>query len=137
MGVRFPFEDVCRTIGTNYFATNSLAYMIALAIHEHFDEIKLYGFSMDATDWSDNYARPCIEYMLGLAVGRGIKVWVARPSALLLGDLYAKTVPVPSFTLEMAADALRTASASLAQTAAAMEGLYQLAVKGQAQHGEL
>ena len=36
--VRYPYEDVCRTIGGNYM-TSEPAFMLALAIHEGFELI--------------------------------------------------------------------------------------------------
>lgn len=61
---------------------SSPAYMIALAIHEGATTIGLYG--IDILDDSEyTLERPCLEYLIGLAVGRGIEVIVPEgPSAL-------------------------------------------------------
>ena len=105
--IRYPREDVAETIGSNYFQVNTIAYMVALAIHEGFQEIKIYGVGMSSNDVGDGYARPCIEYLLGLARGRGIKVWVHPKSALLKADLYAQIVDPSYLALHKALDILR------------------------------
>jgi hypothetical protein len=143
-GVRYPYEDVVATIGSNYFATNSFGYMVALAIHEGFEEIKLYGADFGPKDTSDAYARPCIEFLLGLAVGRGIKVWAPEGSALLKGDLYGRTVDPSGLALEEALDVLRRYSewlkygrerARLEQASIALTELYDELISGKARHG--
>lgn len=92
--VRYPYEAVCQTIGGNYL-TSAPSFMLALAIHEGFELIKLYGIDMhNQQEWS--YERPCFEYLLGLAIGRGIRVWMPESCPLLKGAIYAKTVDVPS-----------------------------------------
>lgn len=64
-----------------YF-TNSISFMIALAIHEGFGEIHVYGVDMAVmTEYSEQ--RPSCEYYLGIAVGRGIKVYIPPESDLL------------------------------------------------------
>ena len=92
--IRYPYEDVCRTIGGNYM-TSEPSFMLALAIHEGFDLIKIFGVDMDCDrEWA--YERSCFEHLLGFAMGRGIKVMLPEGCPLLKGPLYAKTVDVPS-----------------------------------------
>ena len=92
--IRYPYEDVCQTIGGNYM-TSEPAFMVALAIHEGFDLIKVYGVDMDCDrEWA--YERSCFEHLLGFAMGRGISVWLPEGCPMLKGSLYAKTVDVPS-----------------------------------------
>lgn len=134
-GIRYPYEAVCATIGSNYFATNSLCYMTALAIHEGFKAIKIYGCDMGPKDVSDGYARPCMEFLLGIAVGKGINIWVSEECTLLTGDLYARNVPVPSYALEIAFDALQRTSVQLHEAAVAVASIYRSAVQGRAYHG--
>ncbi len=76
----YPVEEVADLVG-DYF-NSSIAYMIALAIHEGVDEIGIWG--VDMTD-SEEYAyqRPNAEYLIGLARGRGIKVTIPEESYLL------------------------------------------------------
>ena len=61
---------------------SSPAYMLALAIHEGAETIGLYG--IDVLDDSEfSYESPCLEYLIGLAVGRGIEVIIPEgPTAL-------------------------------------------------------
>lgn len=78
--VKYPLKEVIDAFG-NYF-TNSISYMIALAVMEEFEEIGVWGVDM-ATDTEYDHQRPSCEYFLGVAVGRGIKVYV-HPAADLL-----------------------------------------------------
>jgi len=89
LSIRYPIEEVIAFFSEtdpgfangNYFVS-SIAYMIALAIFEDYKEIHLYG--VDLID-DDEYAhqRPNTEYLIGLARGRGIKVYIPQESALL------------------------------------------------------
>jgi hypothetical protein len=75
--VPFPFDEMhCQ-----YF-TSSIAYMIAYAIYKGADEIDLYGIQM-ATRVEFTNQRPCCEYWLGYAEGKGIKIFINRPSQLI------------------------------------------------------
>ncbi len=69
-----------------YF-TNSISWMIALAIHEKVNEIGLWGVDMaqHGVGLQSEYAhqRPSCELWLGVAVGRGIKVTIHQHSDLL------------------------------------------------------
>lgn len=75
--VVFPFKEMHR----QYF-TNSVAYMIAYAIYKKAKRIELYGVQM-ATPVEFRRQRACCEYWLGYAEGKGIEVYVHRPSQLL------------------------------------------------------
>jgi hypothetical protein len=78
----YPWETVIKRFG-RYF-TSSLAEMLALAILQEPKEIGIWGVDMVC---ADEYAhqRACCEYLLGIAVGKGIKVTVAKESPLLRG----------------------------------------------------
>lgn len=98
-GVRYPFEEVCDTllpglirlvgddeVRMKYF-TSSVAFMMALAIYEGFDQIELYGVDMDSdTEWG--YQKPCGEFWMGYALGRGIKVIIPEVSQLCTAPVY-------------------------------------------------
>jgi hypothetical protein len=75
----YPLQDVMSTCG-DYFSS-SVAYMLALAIHEGAQEIALYGVTMEADD-EYGFQRPNCEYLIGLARGRGIKVHIPEQSSL-------------------------------------------------------
>jgi hypothetical protein len=80
MSLPYPLEQVTDAFG-RYF-TNTISYEVALAILLGFKEIHLYGIDM-ATDSEYGDQRPSVEYFLGLAAGRGIKVYVPNECDLL------------------------------------------------------
>jgi hypothetical protein len=79
--VRFPIEDLCRDLGSEYW-TNCPAEMIGFAIRLGYKEIHIYGVDM-AQESEYATQRPCCEYWLGIAIGRGIKVYVPPESDLM------------------------------------------------------
>jgi len=78
--VQYPLGDILNVFG-GYF-TNTVSYMLALAIYEQFEEIHVYGVDM-AVDTEYHHQRPSCEYFLGVAVGRGIKVYIPAEADLL------------------------------------------------------
>lgn len=98
--VRFPFEDVVNNLWPHRategdhktsrpYLTSSIAYMQALAIAEGFEDIAVVGVDMAAdSEYADQ--RPCCEYLVGLAQGRGIRMWLPEACGLLNGPLYGR-----------------------------------------------
>ncbi len=91
--VAYPLDDIIKWFedkghnGARYF-TNSISYMIALAIYEGYKEIHIYGVDM-AHDSEYAFQKPSCEYLIGIAEGMGIKVHVPCESDLLkAGKLY-------------------------------------------------
>jgi len=94
---QFPFEESYKLFallqrenkpGQPYY-TNTIAYMMALAIMEGFDRIELYGIEMSGgTEYA--YQKACLEYFIGLANGRGIEVYLPEHCALMNARLYHK-----------------------------------------------
>lgn len=78
--IRYPFASVAHDIGAPYW-NSSVAYMVALAIHEGVEEIGIYGVEMRADD-EYGYQRPNMEYLIGVARGKGIKVLIPDESPL-------------------------------------------------------
>ena len=87
--VAYPLQEVRETVFKGFprwdqtdWYNSSPAYMIALAIHKQVDTIGLWG--IDVLDGSEfTYERPCLEYLMGLAVGKGIKIVLPEgPTAL-------------------------------------------------------
>ena len=76
----YPFDEVAETIGAYYF-NSSIAYAFALAIHEGAEEIGIWGVDMVGSD-EYAYQRPNMEYLIGVARGRGIKVHVPDESPI-------------------------------------------------------
>lgn len=75
----YPVAEVAQTTGGVF--ESSVAYMLALAIHEGAEEIGIWGVTMEGND-EYAYQRPNCEYLIGLARGRGIKVFVHERSSL-------------------------------------------------------
>ena len=78
--VQYPIQEVIQNMG-NYF-TNTISYELALAIVEGFKEIHIVGVDM-AVDTEYFHQRPSCEYFLGVALGRGIKLWMPNNCDLL------------------------------------------------------
>lgn len=76
----YPFDDVAKSISGYYF-NSSIAYAMAMAIHEGAEEIGIYGVDMKADD-EYGYQKPNMEYLVGLARGKGISVHIPEESPL-------------------------------------------------------
>ena len=82
----YPFESVSKSIGQAYW-NSSIAYAMAMAIHEGAEEIGIYGVHMSGTD-EYAYQRPNMEYLIGVARGKGIKVHIPEESSLCKFEPY-------------------------------------------------
>ena len=85
----FPLDAVLERFAEGYF-TNTISYMIALALVEGCEELALYGVDMALTgdpdiEESNEYGlqRPSCEFYLGIAVGAGVKVHMPAETTLL------------------------------------------------------
>ena len=76
------------TTGEPYL-TSSIAYELALAIHEGFAEIHLYGVDL-TTEGEYAWQKPGVEFLMGVAAGRGITVVVPDNCPMLRGGLYGR-----------------------------------------------
>ncbi len=85
--VRYPIEEVIADVGD--YLTSSMAYMLALAIHERAEVIHAYGVDM-ATKGEYAEQRAGFEYLLGLARGRGIRIVLPTACPLLRAPLYGR-----------------------------------------------
>ncbi len=66
----------------NGYFTNSISYMVALAIDWGYKEIGVWGVDMaTATEWGSQ--RPSCEFWLGIALGKGIKLTIPHESDLV------------------------------------------------------
>lgn len=79
--VRFPKQELEKALGSRYF-TNSISWMVALALAENFEEIHVYGVDM-AQDTEYRFQRPNLEYWLGRAESMGRRVYIPDGSDLL------------------------------------------------------
>lgn len=81
--VEFPLEDVLNNLGHDYF-NSTAAYAVAFAIHAGVKKISLFG--IDYTLPNQHHAekgRACVEYWLGKAQERGIKISLPKTTTLL------------------------------------------------------
>lgn len=87
----FPLEQAFRHfsldgVKPNRYFTNTISYMLALAIMEGFTEIGIYGVDMMMGGGAGSeygWQRPSCEYFVGVAQGRGITVHIPDESDLL------------------------------------------------------
>lgn len=89
--VAYPFDDVEKIIRKSMqgfvYLESSIAYMLALAMLEEWERpdnlrVGIWGVDMGTTT-EYAYQRPNMEYLIGKAEGRGMKVWVPPQSSLL------------------------------------------------------
>jgi hypothetical protein len=82
--VPFPKELMLETFGS-YF-TNTISWLLALAIFMEYKEIHVYGVDMAQDQLLQaeySHQRPSCEFFLGVATGRGIEVVLPKGSDLL------------------------------------------------------
>lgn len=83
----FPLAEVAECLGRRYFES-TVAYMIGLAIFEGWRHIGLWGVQMGTTlEYIEQ--RPNIEWLIGLAEGRGIKIELMPGSRLCMSHFEA------------------------------------------------
>lgn len=81
--VEFPLQDVLNNLGHDYF-NSTAAYAVAFAIHVGVKKISLFG--IDYTLPNQHQAekgRACVEYWLGKAQERGIKISMPKTTTLM------------------------------------------------------
>jgi SAM-dependent methyltransferase len=81
--VQFPLEAVVHDLGVAYF-NSTVAYAIAMAIHERASHISIYG--ADFTYPNAHHAekgRACVEFWIAMARSRGIVTTFPRTSSLM------------------------------------------------------
>jgi hypothetical protein len=83
--VAFPLEEVVNSLGQAYF-NSTAAYAVAYAIHLGVKHISIFGCDYTYPDAHDaEKGRGCLEFWLGIASARGIKLSVPKTSTLLDG----------------------------------------------------
>jgi len=80
--VIYPKARVMETLGTHDYFTSSIAFMIALAIAEGFEEIGIYGIDL-IIGREYHFEKPCAEFYLGIAQAKGITYHIPKGCALL------------------------------------------------------
>jgi len=82
--VRFPLEWILEVTGGRRYFTCTFAMQIAWALAEGYTEIGLWGIDLDLGTHRERLVeKPCVEYWLGLAEGRGVKITLPRESTML------------------------------------------------------
>ena len=82
-GIVFPRAEIEVKFGAWFDSTP--AWMVAHALLEGYREIHIYGIHL-ATEWEYLKQKPNMVYLLGLAVGLGAKIVLAKGSPLLGGS---------------------------------------------------
>jgi hypothetical protein len=81
--VEFPLEDVLNHLGHDYF-NNTAAYAVAFAIHTEAAEVSLFGMDYTYPNVHDaEKGRACVEFWLGQAHARGIKINLPKTTTLM------------------------------------------------------
>lgn len=78
----YPIDTIIKFFNTDYFS-NTVDYAIALAIYKGYTEIGLYGINMlRGSEYA--YQKAGVEFWIGQAMGRGIKVINHSPISTIL-----------------------------------------------------
>lgn len=88
----YPIQEVIDHFKIDYF-TSGVAYALALAIYQGAAKITMCGIT--GTEQVD-IQRPCIEFWMGVAHGRGVEIVSTGPGVLLIRTEPAETAPVLS-----------------------------------------
>jgi len=92
----YPLDEICddcfahlkRGEVMNKYLTSSASLLVAMAIHEKYDEIYLAGFEMKSGS-EYGYQRDGLAYLVGLANGRGIDVILPENTGFLKAKIYS------------------------------------------------
>lgn len=81
--IEFPLQDVLNDLGHDYF-NSTAAYAIAFAIHIGVEKISVFGMDFTYPDAHDaEKGRACVEFWLGTAAARGIKIALPKTTTLM------------------------------------------------------
>lgn len=79
----FPLEDVLNKLQFDYF-NSTAAYAVAYAIHVGVKELSLFGIDFTYPNAHDaEKGRGCVEFWLGIASARGIKIRLPQTTSLM------------------------------------------------------
>lgn len=82
--VEFPLRDALQAIGGLDYLNTSVAHAIAFAMHLGVEELSLYGCDFTYPDiHASESGRGCVEYLLGLWCGRGLRVNLPTSTTLM------------------------------------------------------
>lgn len=81
--VEFPLEAVINSTGFAYF-NSTAAYAVAYAVHLGVKKVSLFGMDFTYPNAHDaEKGRACVEFWLGMAAARGIKISIPKQSTLM------------------------------------------------------
>lgn len=86
--IKYPYDDIVNFLvdGDDYrigeYFCSSISYMLAMAMWRGYKEVHIYGVNL-IDDEEYVHQRPNLEYLIGLARGRGMRVFIPEGSALL------------------------------------------------------
>jgi len=81
--VEFPLEAVINSCGWSYF-NSTAAYAVAYAAYIGVEQLSLFGFDFTYSDsHKAEKGRACVEFHLGIAVSRGMKIGFPGNTSLL------------------------------------------------------
>lgn len=80
----FPLDEYVERFGQPYFL-NTISYMIAYALLQGAKEIELFGINQ-ASSSEYFYEKPSVEYLLGIAIGMGVKVAIHGDKSEVLSN---------------------------------------------------
>lgn len=80
--IEYPFKEIIKQPWAIQYFTCTMAYQIALAIHQDFKTIGLWGLRMDiGSPRERTIESAAIQWWLGIAKGRGIEIiWDEHPA---------------------------------------------------------
>lgn len=78
----FPIEEIIKQYGSPYF-NNTIAYMIAYALVQGVQSIDLWGINQ-ASGSEYFYEKGCVEFWLGVAIGKGVTIKIGGQWSELL-----------------------------------------------------
>lgn len=98
--VEYPLSCIADNLdGERMYFTNTISYMLAHAIVENYDRIELYGIDMDhGTEYA--YQKASAEYILGIAIGRGIEIVLPDGCSMLNAPLYGYDANVQNISVD-------------------------------------
>ena len=83
----FRWDSIDDRVQSNPYMTSTFSYMLGLAIYEEFDRIYLPGYDMKTkTEYA--YQKAGAEFLMGVAMGRGIQIILPTESAVMKSKLY-------------------------------------------------
>lgn len=94
---KFPFRALRARYGS-YFSSTP-AWMLAWMLEQVYTEVHIYGIHL-ATEWEYIRQRPNLEFLIGMALGRGTQFVIPDRSSLLKGKFVYAIEPKPDIALD-------------------------------------